>query len=73
MGKVDTCASSAREGGTYRWLVVGFFLATALRMLLIFVEDVVFGPCQLADGLVFLMLAVLSAGLGIARIRKRWH
>lgn len=71
MGKVATCASSAREGRTYQWLLVGFFLATALRMLLIFVEDVVFGSCRVMDGLGFLLLAVLSAGLGMARIRKR--
>lgn len=69
MGKVDTCASSAREGGTCRWLVAAFFLATTLRMLLIFVQDVMVGSGPLVHGLGFLALAVLSAGLGVHQFR----
>ncbi len=73
MGKVDTCASGAREGGTYRWLVAAFFLATTLRMLVIVVQDVVFGSGPLLDGLGFMALAVLSAGLGVRQLRVAWR
>lgn len=70
MGKVDTCASSARGVGTYRVLVASFLLASALRMFFIFVEDVVIGPTPLSEGVIFLGLAALSALWGS---RGAWH
>ena len=78
-GKVGTCASSARGMGTYRALVAGFLLASALRMLFIFVEDVVLGPSPLSEGVIFLALAAFSTLRGVRgawqllRRRRRRH
>ncbi|MBA8683684.1 hypothetical protein [Stenotrophomonas tumulicola] len=56
--------------GTYRVLVAGFLLASALRMFFIFVEDVVIGPMPLSEGVIFLGLAALSA---LGGSRGAWH
>ncbi len=42
-------------------------------MLVIVVQDVVFGSGPLLDGLGFMALAVLSAGLGVRQLRVAWR
>lgn len=70
---MDTCASSARGVGTFPLLTIGFLLGTAVRMLVLFAEDVMSVPPQRAQAALFLALAALSALLGlhgITRLRR---